>query len=52
MTDCQNGKKVDDFYLRTRVREDGHSRFILRVTLKVRGVIPVSYTHLDVYKRQ
>ena len=29
--DHKNGKKVDDFYLRTRVREDGHSRFILRV---------------------
>lgn len=26
-----NGKKVEDFYLRTRVRGDGNSRYFLRV---------------------
>lgn len=25
------GKRVEDFYLRTRVREDGNSRYFLRV---------------------
>ena len=26
-----NGTKVEDFYLKTRVREDGNSRYFLRV---------------------
>ena len=29
--DFQKGKKVEDFYLRTRVRDDGNSRYIRRV---------------------
>ena len=44
--------KITDILKLAMKNLTGHKRIMLRVAVSVLTVVPVSYTHLDVYKRQ